>query len=242
LIVSVAEPTLIVPLRAAPVLPATLNPTVPLPVPVAPEVIEIHDAPLVAAQPQDAPLETLTEPVLAPTATSTLVGSRLSEQPAWLIVSVAEPTLIVLLRAAPVLPATLNPTVPFPAPVAPEVIAIHDAPLVAVQLQDAALETLTVPVLAETTASTVVGLRLTEHPLAWLIVVVAEPTVIVPLRGAPLLGATVKPMLALPEPAGDVIVIQDAVVVADHAHVVVSARKKPVPPAAGIASAGGVSP
>jgi len=181
LIVTVAEPTVIVPLRAGPVLPATLSPTVPLPVPVAPEVIEIQVAPLAAVQLQDAPLETLTDAVLAPTAASIVVGSTLSEQPAWLIVSVAEPTVIVLLRAAPVLPATLNPTVPFPAPVAPEVIAIHDAPLVAAQVQDAALETPTVPLLAETAALTVVGLRLTAQPLAWLTVAVAEPTVIVPL-------------------------------------------------------------
>jgi len=80
--VSVAEPTLIVPLRAPPLLPATLNPTVPLPVPVAPEVIEIHDAPLVAAQLQDAALETLTEPVLPATAASIVVWFRPIEQAA----------------------------------------------------------------------------------------------------------------------------------------------------------------
>jgi len=56
------------------------------------------------------------------------------------------------------------------------------------------------------------------------------------------LGATVKPMLALPEPAGDVMVIQDAFVVADHAHVVVSARGGLAPPVAEMASAAGFSP
>ena len=64
--------------------------------------------------------------------------------------AVAEPTLIVPLRAPPVLAATLYPTVPLPEPVAPDVIVIHDAPLIADQLQDEALETATEPVTPET--------------------------------------------------------------------------------------------
>src|SRR5207253_5856215 len=59
---------------------STLKPMVPLPVPVAPDVIVIHDAPLTALQLQDPPPETVTVLVLAETATSTVVGFRLNEQ------------------------------------------------------------------------------------------------------------------------------------------------------------------
>jgi len=246
LIVVVAEPTVIVPLRAAPVLPATLYPIVPLPLPVAPEVTVIHDASLVAVQLQEAALETVIEPVLEAAAALTVVGFKVNEQfvpAAWLMVVVAEPTVIVLLRAAPVLAATLYPTVPLPAPAWPEVIVIHEAPLAAVQLQDAAPETAIEPLLAVAAALTVVGLRRNEQDAAaaWLIVAVAEPTLMVPVRAAPGLGATVNPMLALPVPVGDARVIHGTFVMADHAHVVVSDTKVPAPPAAGIGIAAGLS-
>jgi hypothetical protein len=49
-----------VPVRFFPVLAATLKRTVPLPLPVAPEVIVIHESWLVAVQPQPVPAETAT--------------------------------------------------------------------------------------------------------------------------------------------------------------------------------------
>ena len=49
-----------VPVRLLPPWTATLNRTVPLPLPVAPSVIVIHDSLLVAVQPQPAPAETAT--------------------------------------------------------------------------------------------------------------------------------------------------------------------------------------
>ena len=53
----------IVPLRAAPVFAATLNPTLPLPLPLAPLVIEIHAALLEAVHVQLLPLAvTATDP------------------------------------------------------------------------------------------------------------------------------------------------------------------------------------
>jgi hypothetical protein len=55
----------IVPLRAAPVLAATLNPTGPLPVPDAPDVTVNHGALLVAVHVQPAPAVTVTVPVVA---------------------------------------------------------------------------------------------------------------------------------------------------------------------------------
>jgi hypothetical protein len=49
--------------RAPPVLAATLNATEPLPVPLPPEVIEIHSAPLLAVQVQLLPVDTPTDPL-----------------------------------------------------------------------------------------------------------------------------------------------------------------------------------
>jgi hypothetical protein len=43
------------------------------------------------------------------------------------------------------LAATLNATDPFPVPLLPEVIEIHPAPLLAVQLQSLLVDTATVP-------------------------------------------------------------------------------------------------
>ena len=79
---------------------------------------------------------------------------------------VAEPTVIRALRAAPLLAATLYPTVPLPVPGEPEVIVTHDASLDAVQLHDAPLDTAIEPVLAPATALTVVGVTPYEQALA----------------------------------------------------------------------------
>ena len=49
-----------VPVRFLPLFEATLNLTVPLPLPDAPEVTVIHESLLVAVQPQPAPAETAT--------------------------------------------------------------------------------------------------------------------------------------------------------------------------------------
>ena len=57
-----------------------------------------------------------------------------------------EPTVTVALREPPGLASTLTPMVPFPGPLPPEVILIHGALLVAVQLHVAAVDTLTVSV------------------------------------------------------------------------------------------------
>jgi hypothetical protein len=54
-----------VPVRALPVLAATLRPTEPFPLPDAPEVIVIHGTPLVAVHVQPAAVVTATVVVLA---------------------------------------------------------------------------------------------------------------------------------------------------------------------------------
>ena len=55
-----------------------------------------------------------------------------------------------------------------------------------------------------------------------MIVAVAEPTVIVPLRAGPLLIATRKAIVASPVPRAEVTLIHGTFAVAVHAHVVVS--------------------
>ena len=53
--------------------------------------------------------------------------------------------VIVPCLAGPVLAATVNCTVPFPFPFAPEVTIIQDAPLLTVQLQPVEVATFTLP-------------------------------------------------------------------------------------------------
>ena len=64
-----------------------------------------------------------------------------------------------------------------------------------------------------------------------MIVAVAEPTLIVPLRANPMLTAIAKAMVALPVPLGEVTVIHGTSAVAVHAHPVLS-DKDPAPAAA----------
>lgn len=66
--VNVWPATVIVPVRAAPVFAATLKVTLPLPLPVAPAVIAIHEALLVAVHPQPLPAVTATVLPVAPVA------------------------------------------------------------------------------------------------------------------------------------------------------------------------------
>ena len=63
-----------VPVLALPVFAAALNPTEPLPLPLAPEVTVIHDAPLLAVHAQPVAEETLKVPDPPPAATDPLVG------------------------------------------------------------------------------------------------------------------------------------------------------------------------
>jgi len=63
----------------------------------------------------------------------------------WFTVNVCPATVSVPLRALPVLAATLNPTEPFPVPLAPEVIASHEALLLAVHAQPLVVVTPTLP-------------------------------------------------------------------------------------------------
>lgn len=151
----VCEAIVAVPVRDAPVFAATLKPTFPFPVPVAPDVMVIHGALLLAVHAQPPPAVTVTIPVLAAAATFASVGEMEyvhgegTATAACVTVKVCVAIVAVPVRAAPVFAATLKPTDPFPVPVAPDEMVIHGALLAAVQAQPPPAVTATVPVLAE---------------------------------------------------------------------------------------------
>lgn len=139
-----------VPLRAAPVFAATVNATLPAPVPDAPLVTDSQGAfdPAVHAHdPADG--VTATDPVPPVSATFCVVGAIVNVHggggaAACETVNVWPAIVIVPLRAAPVLAAAVKATVPFPVP---------DAPLVSVS-QGALAVALHVHVLVEAVTAT----------------------------------------------------------------------------------------
>jgi hypothetical protein len=138
-----------VPLRALPVLAATVNATEPLPAPLAPAVTATHATLLVAVQSQPAAVVTATLP-LPPGAAIEASGGAIvyvhgTGAAAWFTVNVWPAMVSVPVRALPVLAATVNATEPFPVPTAPAVTATHGTLLVAVQSQPAAVVTATLP-------------------------------------------------------------------------------------------------
>jgi hypothetical protein len=112
-IVNVRPPMLSVPCRTGPVFAVTVNPTEPLPVPVAPDVIVTQPALLVAVQPQPPPALTFTEPV--PPLAAALnedVASEIEQPLPWVTVNVCPPAVIAALRDGPLFRAATKRTVP----------------------------------------------------------------------------------------------------------------------------------
>lgn len=132
-IVTVCVATLRVPVRPAePVLAATVYWTAPFPDPLAPAVMVIHVAWLVAAQTQPGCVVTATLPEDAVAGYDAEFGSMLYKQgdavPLCVMVTVCPATVIVPVRPAEAaLAATAYCAVPLPAPEAPAVIRIHGA-------------------------------------------------------------------------------------------------------------------
>jgi hypothetical protein len=148
--------------RLAPEFAATVNATVPLPLPAAPEVTVIHgaDATAVHAHPLDAVTVKLPVPpaagTVAPPGFSVYV--QFGSGAAWFSVKVRPATEIVLERAAPTFGSTRYPTVPFPLPLAPAGNEIHDALVEAVHEQPAAAVTPMEPVPPIAVTEALVGL------------------------------------------------------------------------------------
>jgi hypothetical protein len=142
-IVNVCPAAVIVPDRAAAVFAAALNCTVPLPVPLAPDVIVIHGAFAAAVHEQEPLPTTLNEPPPPPAGTDCPGADSTRVQPLdWLMVNVWPAMVAVPVRAASVFASTVTCTVPLPDPL-PADRWIHGALLVAVQLQPAPPVTVT---------------------------------------------------------------------------------------------------
>lgn len=203
--VNVAPAIVSVPVRPDPVFAATPKVTVPLPDPVAPPVIVIHDALLEAVQLQPVAAVTLLLPLPAAPVKDCDVGEIDGEQDAAACVTVnVAPAIVnvpVLLEAAG-FAATLNVTVPFPDPGVPPVIVIQDVLLVAVQLQPVAAVTLLLPVPADALNDWPVGEIDGEHDAAACVTVNVAPAMVsVPVRlDATVFVATSKVTDPSPDP------------------------------------------
>lgn len=220
--------TVRVPLRAAPVLAATVKLTVPFPLPLAPDVIVNHGTLLDAVHEHPAAVVTATgvpAPPDAPIDCDVGLIEKLHGAAAWLTVKVWPPIVTVPDRVPPVFAATFTLTEPLPLPLAPLAIVSHGALLVAVQVQPAAVDTATFTPFAPAAGTDwLVGLMLTVHDVpddpAWLTVNVVPPILMLPMR--PVVdefAATLKPREAFPLPlAGDVSVIHGTRLLAVHGH------------------------
>lgn len=143
-----------------PALAAIDNDTVPLPVPVAPPDIVIHESALTAVQAQ--PVMDVTEmlPVDAADATDRLVDDRVYVQAAaaWVTLNVPVPTLMVAERSAVAgLASTLYATVPFPLPLGGLVTVSHGALLDAVHAHPLFADTEKLPVATSDPTDTPAG-------------------------------------------------------------------------------------
>lgn len=156
-----------------------------------------HASLAVAVQAHPVPALTVTTPAVADgKARVAEVGKieMMQGAPGWLTVNVWPPMVRVPVRATPVLAATLYPTVPFPVPLAPDVMVIHVTFAVATQLQLPVLAvTATVPVVpADVVRSTDTGeIVIVQDAAACVTVKVCPPIVNVPVRDVALvLGST----------------------------------------------------
>lgn len=136
--VNVRPPIVNVPDRPGPLFAATVNATLPFPVPLAPDVIESQLALLVAVQPQPLPAITLTEPVPPPAGAAKDDSDSDNAQPSPCVtVNVWPAAVMAPLLAGPVLRAAVNRTAPSPVPLAPDVIVSHGTADVADHAQPA---------------------------------------------------------------------------------------------------------
>ena len=187
MIVKVAPAIVSVPVRLeATVFAATLNPTVPLPDPVAPLVTVIHAALLAAVHEQPVATVTPLLPVPLDAEKDWPVGEIDGEHDAAACVTVKVAPAIVSVPVrleATVFAATSKVTGPLSDPVAPLVRVIHDALLAAVQLQPVATVTVLLPPPAAAVKDWVVGEIDGEQEAAACVTVKVAPAIVsVPVR------------------------------------------------------------
>ena len=216
-------------------LAATLNATVPLPVPDAPLVTVSQGTLAAAVHAHDAAeAVTVVDPVPPVSETDCAVGAIVNVHggggggggAAWVTVNVWPAIVRLPLRAVPVLAAMLNATVPLPVPDAPMVTVSQGTLAAAVHAHDAAdAVTVVDPVPPVSDTDCAVGAIVKVHgggaAAAWVTVnVLPAATIVADRVDVVVLAATVKPTVPLPVPdSPDVRVIHTALVDAVHAHV-----------------------
>jgi hypothetical protein len=207
---------------------------VPLPLPLAPPVIDSQLALSAAAQPQPSAVRTSKVPVPPPAGTDADDVAREIVQPCpWFTVKVRPAIVSVPDRDGPVVDATVKLTVPSPLPLAPEVTVIQDALLFAVQAQPAPVVTLVDPFPPPAGTDWLSGDTVNAQPFACEIVTVCPATTSAPERGGPVSAAAAKVTVPEPVPLDPaVIVSQGCVLDALHSHpavvVTLTARVAPL--------------
>jgi hypothetical protein len=237
LTVNVCPAIVIVPDRPGPFVEATVKFTVPLPVPLAPAVIVIHDCELAAVHAQPPPAVTVTDPLPPAGATDCESGEIENVHPfPCEIVTVCPAIVSDPDRGGPVSPATLIVTVPEPLPEPPAAIVIHGAPLDALHAHPLAAVTLIVRVPPLASTLTLSGDTSKLHPGDWLTVNTWPAIVAVPVRVGPGVPAAVTATVPGPDPDAVPTVIQSALLAAVHGHpapvAIVTACDPPDAPAA----------
>ncbi len=240
MIVKVAPAIVSVPVRLdATVFAAMLNPTVPLPDPVAPLVTVIHAALLAAVHEQPVATVTPLLPVPPDAANDWPVGEIVGEQEAaaCVTVNVAPAIVSVPVRLdATVCAATLNPTVPLPEPVAPLVTVIQASLLAALHEQPVAMARALLPLPPDAVNDWLAGVMDGEQGAAACVTVNVMPAIVsVPVRlDATVFAATLNPTVPFPEPVAPLVtVIHETLLPAVHKQPVATVTVLlPLPPAA----------
>jgi hypothetical protein len=238
--VKVLPPRVSVPVRVVfPLLGATLKATPPVPVPLAPPVMVIQEALLLASHEQPAAVVTVLLPAPPSASNAWLTGETLYEQlvPDCVTLKVVPAIVSVPDRfGAAGLAATLKDAVPLPVPLAPPVTVIHEALLAAVHTHPAPAVTVLLPVPAAAENARLVGEIEYAHAPACVTLKVVPAIVSVPDRFVvAVFAATLNDAVPLPVPlAPPVTVIHDALLAAVHAHPAPAVTVLlPVPAAAG---------
>ena len=202
-----------VPLRADVFgLAATLKPTGPLPLPLAPLVTVIQLSSLAVDQAQPAPDVTFVEPVPPAAPTDKLFAEIAKVQPAaaCVTVNVSSATVNVPLRCdVLVLADALKPTLPLPLPVAPLVTVSHPVLLTPLQVHPAGAVTFVEPVALPAAIDWLGGeMEYVHGAPACMTLNVWPPTVNVPVRGTELAFAdALKATLPLPLPLAPLVTV-----------------------------------
>jgi hypothetical protein len=174
---------------------STLNDTVPLPVPLAPDLMEIHETLLTAVHEQPAAAVTVMVGPFPPFfPIESLVGEMSYVHGGGgggagadcVTVKVCPATVRVPVRCAPVLAAIVNATLPLPLPDAPVVTVSHGTLLAAVHAHPLAVVTvIAVPPPPAADAVCDDGLIVYAHPCDCVTLKVCPAIVSVPLRCGP---------------------------------------------------------